>query len=80
MPQDTYEADMTTFKRRTPEQSRVPEGPIERLFDHIRMLDAEGYPPAFLEYDCFRFEFSRAALRTGRIMADVMIREVNQDG
>ena len=78
VPQDTVESYMTAFKRRMPEQSRVPEGlSLDGLFDHIRMLDAEGYPPAFLEYDGFRFEFSRASLRTGRIVADVTIKEID---
>lgn len=64
------------FKRRTPEQSRIAvEIPsIETLFDHIRMLDAEGYPRAFLDHGALRFEFSRAALYDDYILADVRIR------
>ena len=42
------------------------------------MLDAEGYPLAFLDYGGLRFEFSRATLRTGRIVADVTIRELQR--
>jgi methionyl-tRNA formyltransferase len=37
------------------------------------MLDAEGYPKAYLEQAGFRYEFSRAALYDGRIVADVVI-------
>jgi len=37
------------------------------------MLDADGYPLAFLEHAGFRYEFSRASLRDGRIVADVTI-------
>ncbi len=38
------------FKRRTPEESKIPEDiTFEKVYDYIRMLDAEGYPPAFLE-------------------------------
>lgn len=52
------------FKRRKPEQSRLPDtGAITRLFDHIRMLDAPGYPPAFIEYGDYRVEFSHANIR-----------------
>ena len=64
----------TFFKRRKPLESRIPNlkdlGP---LHDFIRMLDAEGYPKAFLEYEGFRFEFSRACLYNERIHADVTI-------
>ena len=63
-----------TFKRREPHESRVPELPdLQTLHDFIRMLDAEGYPRAFLEQAGFRYEFSRAGLYDGRIIADVKI-------
>ncbi|WP_202947256.1 formyltransferase family protein [Zavarzinella formosa] len=67
--------EATVFKRRTPAQSQIPPETIslEKLFDHLRMLDVAGYPPAFLEYGNIRLEFSRPALRTGRIEADVKI-------
>jgi len=62
------------FKRRTPAESEViTPGSLEELFDFIRMLDAEGYPRAFLQYSGMRFEFSRPALYDGRIVADVTI-------
>jgi methionyl-tRNA formyltransferase len=63
------------FKRRTFEQSTI-EGilDIDRLYDHIRMLDCEGYPQAFLETEKFRFEFSRASIKDDKtIFADVRI-------
>ena len=66
--------EVVEFKRRTPRESAIPtETSLEALFNHIRMLDAEEYPPAFLELGNLRFEFSRPALRTGRIEADVRI-------
>jgi methionyl-tRNA formyltransferase len=62
------------FKRRKPEQSRIPRrAELAALHDFIRMLDAEGYPRAFLVHKGFRYEFSRAALYDGRIVADVTI-------
>ncbi len=68
------------FKRRKPHQSRIPELPsLQTLHDFIRMLDAEGYPRAFLEYAGFRYEFSRAALYEGRIIADVKIIPIEQE-
>ncbi len=65
----------TVFARRTPAQSAVPERPdtLQTVFDHIRMLDAPGYPPAFIECGGLRLELSRPVLRTGRIEADVTI-------
>ncbi|MCI0437540.1 MAG: methionyl-tRNA formyltransferase [Chloroflexi bacterium] len=62
------------FKRRKPSESRIPplDG-LRALHDFLRMLDAEGYPRAFLEHEGFRYEFSRAALYDGRIVADVTI-------
>lgn len=68
------EGDPVVFKRRTPPMSNL--APIEDLktaFDYIRMLDAEGYPQAFLETDTLRFEFSRASMHDGFILADVKI-------
>jgi methionyl-tRNA formyltransferase len=67
------------FKRRKPEESEVGTvASLEELFDFIRMLDAEGYPHAFLQHSGFRFEFSRPALYDGRIVADVKITPANE--
>lgn len=53
----------THFKRRTPEQSQVINiDTIEKLYDHIRMLDADEYPRAFLDVGAHRFEFQEARL------------------
>ncbi len=64
----------TLFKRRKPAQGDL--SPLEELsqaYDHIRMLDADGYPPAFVETAHFRFEFFRASLHPEQILADVRI-------
>jgi methionyl-tRNA formyltransferase len=62
------------FKRRTPAESEVrTPASLEDLYDFIRMLDAEGYPCAFLNHSGMRFEFSRPALYDGKIVADVKI-------
>lgn len=64
----------TVFKRRKPAESELPElNSLQALHDFIRMLDAEGYPRAFIEHQGFRYEFSRAALYGGRIISDVTI-------
>ena len=51
-----------SFKRRLPADSEIrEEKTIEQLFDQIRMLDATGYPKAFLNKNGFNFEFSNAS-------------------
>ncbi len=67
--------EVTEFQRRTPEEGNIGGlEHIEKVFDYIRMLDCEGYPPAFMENDNFRFEFTRASLKTDKeIIADVRI-------
>jgi methionyl-tRNA formyltransferase len=70
------------FSRRTPEQSQVPKNAknLEKLFDHLRMLDAQEYPKSFIEYGGFRYEFSHPVLRTGAIEADVRITKCKSGG
>lgn len=65
----------TFFKRRRPEQGDWSDAKhLGAVFDRIRMLDAKGYPPAFVDIGPFRLEFSRAARRTDTVEADVRIR------
>jgi methionyl-tRNA formyltransferase len=66
--------EVVVFKRRKPEESNI-EGiqTREALYDFIRMLDAEGYPHAYLENEHFRFEFTRASFKKESIVADVRI-------
>ncbi len=62
------------FPRRQPGDSEIPALPsLTALYDFIRMLDADGYPRAFLYYGNYRLEFSRAVLYDGKIVADVTI-------
>lgn len=62
------------FKRRRPEQSEIMRfSSLDQLYDHIRMLDAEGYPRAFLVHENFRYEFRHATLCDGRVVAEVTI-------
>ncbi|QIB27495.1 formyltransferase family protein [Caloranaerobacter azorensis] len=69
--------EVVEFKRRKPEQSEIkPELTIEQIYDYIRMLDAEEYPKAFIKFGKYRLEFSRASFKSGKIIADVEIKEV----
>ncbi|APU30969.1 hypothetical protein UYA_15055 [Ectopseudomonas alcaliphila JAB1] len=75
-PQPTaQQGAVVTFRRRLPAQSRLPDtGGLEGLYDHIRMLDASGYPPAFIEYGDFCVEFSNAKLDGDQLYAHVVLR------
>lgn len=73
--------DGTIFKRRTPAMGAIrPEMTIKQVFNTIRMLDAEGYPHAFLDFGPFRFTFTRASLKANEILADVVITKQGDDG
>lgn len=68
--------EVTYFSRRKPEESNVSElSSLNQVFDFIRMLDADGYPRAFLETKHFRLEFERASIKKGYVTADVRIFE-----
>jgi methionyl-tRNA formyltransferase len=68
------QGEVVTFRRRTPAESRIPPlRDASALNDFIRMLDAQGYPRAFLVQDGFRYEFSHAELVDGRVAARVVI-------
>lgn len=68
----------TTFTRRKPDQSEITLefDDSRRLYDHIRMLDAEGYPAAYLRFGNFVFSFSNATLESDRISAVVEIEHI----
>jgi methionyl-tRNA formyltransferase len=64
---------VTIFRRRTPLQSEIPEGlNAKQLYDFIRMLDGEGYPPAYIEHDGFRYSFTKAVYN-GSLTTDISI-------
>lgn len=65
----------TFFKRRTPDQSEVLEeiDSLDKLYDHVRMLDADGYPRAFMNYGQFRLEFSKPSFQNDIIETSVRI-------
>jgi len=68
------EGTPVVFKRRTPEMSDLKDlGTLREIYDYIRMLDGEGYPPAFLETEHFKFEFTKAKYQETEINAHVRI-------
>lgn len=65
----------TVFQRRRPEDGALNGTmTLDQVHDYIRMLDADGYPPAFLDVGHLRFEFTRVGRRPGRLEANVTIR------
>lgn len=67
---------VTIFERRKPAQSLIDNGitDVEKLYDFIRMLDAENYPHAYLETDSFKFDFTNAEMSGNQeIVANVRI-------
>ncbi|HVL68435.1 MAG TPA: hypothetical protein VM364_14325 [Vicinamibacterales bacterium] len=69
------QGEATVFRRRKPADSELPErASAAQLYDFIRMLDAEGYPHAFVRHGALRLEFRDAVLRDGFVEARAIIR------
>lgn len=66
--------ESTVFERRRPEQGDLAKtANLEEIYDLIRMLDADGYPRAFINVGPIRLSFSRASLKSDAVVADVTI-------
>lgn len=56
------EGEIVLFKRRKPEESEITCDMEPRvIYDYIRMLDAEGYPRAYIAFGDYRLEFDNAS-------------------
>ncbi len=72
MPQ---KGSVVLFERFKPEDGNIENlKRIETIYDHIRMLDGEGYPNAFIKKNKLIFEFTDAKIKNGQIMAKVNIK------
>jgi len=66
--------EITIFKRRTPKESNIRDlESLSKIYNYIRMLDADGYPAAFLETKYAKLEFCDASLKGNYIDAHVRI-------
>lgn len=68
------------FQRRTPGESDLASASIHDLndfFDFIRMLDAEGYPRAFLDIHNHRLEFSRVQMEQDKLVGSFVLYKQN---
>lgn len=55
------EGDIVKFTRRKPEESNINTvEELQKVYDYIRMLDAKGYPHAFIETSNLKVEFTNA--------------------
>jgi len=63
--------EIIEFKRRKPKDSDIlslEEKKIHKLYDFIRMLDAEGYPKAYIQLDKIKIEFSEVHLKNKKLI------------
>lgn len=73
--------EVTIFRRRRPEQSVLPTGgSLQKVYDHIRMLDAPTYPLAYVKHGEFHLALSHARVVGDEIHASVVIRHDNKTG
>ena len=59
------------FKRRIPEESNLFKADLRNLndlYDHIRMLDGQGYPKAFLNVSKFRIDLSEVHRKSNKLV------------
>lgn len=73
--------EVVHFNRRSPNESEINNSinSMEELYNHIRMLDGERYPKAFINFGKYRLEFSRASFKGDKIISDVIVTEVENE-
>lgn len=65
------------FSRRTSEMSDISKlNNIEKVYDYIRMLDAPGYPYAYLKEKNIKYSFTDVKKQGGKLYASVCIEEI----
>lgn len=73
LPISQQEGEVVSFRRRTPEQSEIPDGLSQRqIYDYIRMLDGEGYPRAFRKICNGKVCYSNARFIDDKVYADAV--------
>ena len=66
------------FKRRNPKQSLIDFKKIRsfnKLYDFLRMLDADGYPKAYVKLNKYNFSFYSVKQNKKTIFANVLIKK-----
>lgn len=75
------QGQVVSFKRRRPEEGELKPGmELSAIYDYIRMLDAEGYPNAYIEFGQNKLQFQQANIKEDQqgeyIEAKVIIRRM----
>lgn len=66
--------EVVSFVRRKPEESDLlPLSDLGKIYDYIRMLDAEGYPHAFIENNGIQYTFHAVKWNGNELEAKVRI-------
>ena len=66
------------FNRRDKKQSDLKSANInslKKMYDYIRMLDAEGYPKAFLKLNNLKIDFSEVHIKNGKLVGRFEVTE-----
>ena len=74
----TQKGKETTFKRRKITDSVLKINNIKNLgdlYNFIRMLDAPGYPNAYIDFNKFIFSFNNVKMLNKKIIANVEIKK-----
>lgn len=67
--------EVVEFKRRSPAQSDISQlRDLESIYNYVRMLDAPGYPKAFIKNDFFKFELYNVRKTNDVLQAQVEIK------
>lgn len=65
--------EIVTFKRRKPDESRLNETmSFDEIYNAIRMVDAPGYPNAYISFGDMLLKFTDAQWTEGKLEARVM--------
>lgn len=68
------------FKRRNSSESEIKDNfSLRKIYDYIRMLDAEGYPKAFIDFGEYRLYFSDAEISENDVIAKVEIKKKGEE-
>lgn len=75
------EGEVTIFTRRQSDDSKLDmDDSIDHIFDKIRILDVDNYPPAYIEIGDYKLTFTHPSMRlSGDIDAHVNIHKIKRD-
>ncbi len=70
------EGEVVNFNRRKPSQSEIPKDiTFDNIYDYVRMLDADTYLAAYIDFDGFRLLFKKAKLDNGKLTMEVDVKK-----